>query len=163
MEFQVDRRKQDRLLRSVLHAERHLEVPDFVGPRELIGEANHFIRMDPHVEIGEVMADGLFARVPGRSDEFLVDVDIGSSEAAKRHAVEVRVEEFAEGLLALAQRLDALFELARASLAAVRSRIIVTTQSSPSSSTRTADSIAGITPPSGFRKSASMLRTTPSA
>ena len=53
--------------------------------------------------------------------------------------------------------------LREASFAAVRSRIIVTTQSSPSSSTRTADNIAGIRRPSGITKSTSMLRTTPSA
>ena len=31
-------------------AERDLEVPDLVGPRELIAEGNHLVRMDPHVE-----------------------------------------------------------------------------------------------------------------
>jgi len=75
--------------------DRHLEVPDFVGPKKLIGEGNHFVRMDPLVEFGEMMADGLFARKPGCPGELLVDIDIFSIDSGQRHAVQVRVEKFA--------------------------------------------------------------------
>src|ERR1700693_6369094 len=57
--------------------------------------------MDPLDELAEVMANSLFARKPARSDEFLVDVDIESIDSGQRHAVQIRVEEFAESLLAL--------------------------------------------------------------
>jgi len=78
-------------------------VPDLVGPGELIDESSHFIVMDPHVELGEVVSNCLFAREAGDADEFLVDVDIGSIDRAQRHAVQVRVEQPAQHRLAFLQ------------------------------------------------------------
>ena len=96
-------RDEHRPFRSVLHAERDLEVPDLAEPGELIGEGNHFIGMDPHVEVGEVVSNYLFAREAGAADEFLVDVDVRPIDCVQRHAVQVRVEQPAKHRLAFLQ------------------------------------------------------------
>ncbi len=96
-------REEHRPFRSVLHAERDLEVPDLVGLRQLIGEGNHFIGMNPHVELGEVVSNCFFTREAGAADEFLVDVDVRSIGCVQRHAVQVRVEQPPQHRLAFLQ------------------------------------------------------------
>ena len=105
------RRKQAWHFCAVLVPESDLHVPDFAALSQLLDEASIVVGVDVGVVVARSLADHLVAAVAGAFDVLFIDVDeFAGVKVDDRHAIEVDVEQLAEGFLALLEPALGLFQ-----------------------------------------------------